>query len=331
MTRYLLVVNFEGGVCETPMEEWKPEEVTAHLDYYRALHRELVDSGELVESEVLAPPNLAKIVTSDGATAPVVTDGPFQEFKEWVAGYQIVDVESEERALEIAGKISAVPGPGRRADRAADSRAAGDDGGAVQCRRDGVLPGAGGRRELNAPPRVEGLLRELAPQVLGTLVRRHGDFDAAEDAVQEALLAAAVHWPRDGVPESPRGWLLQTAERRLIDQWRSDRSRRDREGLALQQETPPADVLGSGRRVDPALPVLPSVADAGIGDRADAAGGRRAHHGRDRERVPRRRGDDGPADQQGEGADQGLRGPVPAPDARGAAGAGCARCCTCST
>ena len=67
MTRYLLVVNFEGGVVETPMEEWKPEEVTAHLDYYRALHRELVDSGELVESEVLAPPNLAKIVTSDGA------------------------------------------------------------------------------------------------------------------------------------------------------------------------------------------------------------------------------------------------------------------------
>jgi len=111
MTRYLLVVNFEGGVCETPMEEWKPEEVTAHLDYYRALHRELVESGELVESEVLAPPNLAKIVTSDG-TVPVVTDGPFQEFKEWVAGYQIVDVESEERALEIAGKISAVPGPG---------------------------------------------------------------------------------------------------------------------------------------------------------------------------------------------------------------------------
>ena len=73
-------------------------------------------------------------------------------------------------------------------------------------------------------------------------MRRHGDFDAAEDAVQEALLAASVHWPRDGVPESPRGWLLQTAERRLIDQWRSDRSRRDREGLALQQETPPVDV-----------------------------------------------------------------------------------------
>ena len=112
MTRYLLVVNFEEGVCATPMEEWKPEEITAHLDYYKALHKELVGSGELVESEVLAGPNLAKIVTSGGVTAPVVTDGPFQEFKEWVAGYQIVDVESEARALEIAAKISAVPGPG---------------------------------------------------------------------------------------------------------------------------------------------------------------------------------------------------------------------------
>jgi RNA polymerase sigma factor (sigma-70 family) len=84
---------------------------------------------------------------------------------------------------------------------------------------------------------VEDLLRELAPQVLGALVRRYGDFNAAEDAVQEALIAAAQHWPRDGIPEEPRGWLLQTASRRLIDQWRSDRSRRDREALASRQET----------------------------------------------------------------------------------------------
>ena len=111
MSKYLLAVNFEGGVVDTPMEEWEPEEVTAHLDYYKALHRELVASGELVESEVLTGPDLARIVTSDGATAPVVTDGPFQEFKEWLAGYQIVDVDSEARAIEIAAKISAVPGP----------------------------------------------------------------------------------------------------------------------------------------------------------------------------------------------------------------------------
>jgi hypothetical protein len=61
---------------------------------------------------VLTGPDLAKIVTSDGVTAPVVTDGPVAEFKEWLAGYQIVDVESEERAIEIAARISAVPGPG---------------------------------------------------------------------------------------------------------------------------------------------------------------------------------------------------------------------------
>jgi hypothetical protein len=111
MSKYVLIVNFEGGVVETPMEEWKPEEITAHLDYYKALHRKLVESGELVESEVLTGPDLAKIVTSDGK-APVVTDGPFQEFKEWVAGYQIVEVDSEARAIEIAAELSAVPGPG---------------------------------------------------------------------------------------------------------------------------------------------------------------------------------------------------------------------------
>ncbi|HSE09539.1 MAG TPA: YciI family protein [Nocardioidaceae bacterium] len=111
MARYLLAVNFEGGAVDTPMSEWRPEEIQAHLDYYAALNDELVANGELVGTTVLTGPDLAKIVTSDG-TAPVVTDGPFQEFKEWLAGYQIVEVDSEERALEIAAKVSAAPGPG---------------------------------------------------------------------------------------------------------------------------------------------------------------------------------------------------------------------------
>ena len=111
MTRYLLGVNFTPGVDETPMEEWKPEEIEAHLDYYRALSKELEASGELVQTEILTGPDLAKIVTWDGMSAAVVTDGPFQEFKEWLAGYQIFDVESEERAIEIAARLSAVPGP----------------------------------------------------------------------------------------------------------------------------------------------------------------------------------------------------------------------------
>jgi RNA polymerase sigma factor (sigma-70 family) len=76
---------------------------------------------------------------------------------------------------------------------------------------------------------IEGLLRDLAPQVLGVLVRRHGQFDACEDAVQEALLAAAVQWPTGGVPDRPRSWLLTVATRSLVDFWRTDSARRRRE------------------------------------------------------------------------------------------------------
>ena len=90
-------------------------------------------------------------------------------------------------------------------------------------------------------PGVENLLRTLAPQVLGVLARRSGDFAAAEDAVQEALLAAADHWPRDGVPDNPRGWLLQTAHRRWTDQVRSVAARRHREETAVRLELPPGD------------------------------------------------------------------------------------------
>ena len=110
MARYLLIVDFQPGVSKRGMETWTPDEVQAHLDYYGALNRELIASGELVGQEILTGPDLAKVVTSDGVTAPVVTDGPFQEFKEWIAGYQIVDVDTEERAVEIAAKYSAVPG-----------------------------------------------------------------------------------------------------------------------------------------------------------------------------------------------------------------------------
>ena len=76
---------------------------------------------------------------------------------------------------------------------------------------------------------VEPVLRELSPQVLGILVRRHGQFDACEDAVQEALLAAAQQWPVDGIPDSPKAWLVTVAERRLVDAFRSESARRRRE------------------------------------------------------------------------------------------------------
>lgn len=144
MAKYLLLVTFEPGVVDSPMDEWQPEEITAHLDYYRALNARLAESGELVDTTILTPPDAARIVRSDG-TAPVVTDGPFQEFKEWVAGFQVIDVDSEERALEIAGLVSAVPGPGGvPLQQPVHVRRVMDDGPSDAASMAGWLEGAGG-------------------------------------------------------------------------------------------------------------------------------------------------------------------------------------------
>ena len=105
-------------------------------------------------------------------------------------------------------------------------------------------------------PTIEDLLRELAPQVLGAVVRRFGDFYAAEDAVQEALLKATLRWPDDGLPANPRGWLIQTAVHQTTDRFRSDRARRRREEVVAHEPSVPeagtdlgldADDLDPGR------------------------------------------------------------------------------------
>jgi len=88
------------------------------------------------------------------------------------------------------------------------------------------------------PAAIEDLLRELAPQVLGALARRYGQFNACEDAVQEALLAAALQWGTDGVPDNPRAWLTTVASRRLVDEWRSESARRRREEASALDPVP---------------------------------------------------------------------------------------------
>ncbi|WP_457962274.1 RNA polymerase sigma factor [Arthrobacter sp. D1-29] len=103
----------------------------------------------------------------------------------------------------------------------------------------------------------EDLLRTLAPQVLGMLARRHGQFDACEDAVQEALLEASLRWPQDGVPDNPRSWLMTVAGRRLVDQWRSETARRRREesfALATFPLQAGLTVTGAGEHDDALAP-----------------------------------------------------------------------------
>jgi hypothetical protein len=112
VTRFYLLVNYDGGEVDEPMLKWDPADIKAHLDYYEALNAELTASGELVDGQALAWPEHTRIVRWDGRGAPVVTDGPYAEAKEQLAGFQVVDVDSIDRAIEIAARVSAVPGPG---------------------------------------------------------------------------------------------------------------------------------------------------------------------------------------------------------------------------
>ena len=108
---------------------------------------------------------------------------------------------------------------------------------------------------MHLPPHVEGLLRELAPRALAALTRRYGHFDLAEDAVQEALVAAATTWP-DAMPDDPAAWLIAVASRRLTDLLRSDQARRRREQSDAQLELPLADASGSSTDADDSLLLL---------------------------------------------------------------------------
>jgi hypothetical protein len=111
MTKYMLLTRY-GGSDSEPMDTWTADEGTAHLEFLRSVNRDLVERGELVDGQALAGPDAARFVTAGGAGDPIVTDGPYAEFKELLAGYQIVDVASPARAIEIAARISAAPGPG---------------------------------------------------------------------------------------------------------------------------------------------------------------------------------------------------------------------------
>jgi hypothetical protein len=112
MTRFLLLVNLDGGNVDTPMLEWDEPDMKAHLQYLKDHIERLRESGELVDHQALTWPKHAKVVRAASVNAPVLTDGPYAESKEVLAGYEMIDVESEARAIEIAAELSMVPGPG---------------------------------------------------------------------------------------------------------------------------------------------------------------------------------------------------------------------------
>jgi hypothetical protein len=108
----MLMMHAPRGDGDYQTSRWKPEELQANIRFMKNLNTQLREAGELVGAEGLAPPGQARIVRSEGDGAPEVTDGPFAEFKEFLVGYWIVDVESAERAYAIAAKASTAPGPG---------------------------------------------------------------------------------------------------------------------------------------------------------------------------------------------------------------------------
>ncbi|MBB5917135.1 hypothetical protein BJY24_006047 [Nocardia transvalensis] len=113
MAKYLLLKHYRGAPAATndvPMDRWTPEEVTAHLQYMRDFAARLETTGEYVDHQALSPQGT--FVRSDGEGRPPVTDGPFAETKDLIAGWMMIDVETYERALELAAELSAAPGAG---------------------------------------------------------------------------------------------------------------------------------------------------------------------------------------------------------------------------
>jgi hypothetical protein len=115
MAKYLLLKHYRGGkapVNDVPMDKWTPEEIDAHVTYMQEFADRLSGSGEFVDGQALAPEGVW--VRYDGEGRPPVTDGPFAETKDLIAGWMVIDVDSYERAIELAGELSAAPGSGGR-------------------------------------------------------------------------------------------------------------------------------------------------------------------------------------------------------------------------
>jgi hypothetical protein len=109
--KFMMMMNMPRGTGDYQINQWTPEAFNAHIQFMKDLNRELQKSGEFVEAQGLAPPGQARVVRYGGGAAPIVSDGPFAETKEFLAGFWIIQVEKRERAYEIAARASSAPGP----------------------------------------------------------------------------------------------------------------------------------------------------------------------------------------------------------------------------
>src|ERR687893_907850 len=113
MAKYLLLKHYRGApaaVNDVPMDQWTPEEISAHMQYMQDFAARLERTGEFVDGQALSPEGT--FVRYDGEGRPPVTDGPFAETKDLIAGWMVIDVDSYERAIQLAGELSAAPGAG---------------------------------------------------------------------------------------------------------------------------------------------------------------------------------------------------------------------------
>ena len=148
---------------------------------------------------------------------PLITDGPFTEGKEHLGGFTIIKAADLDGALEWGRKL------------AHSAHAAGDRSAALPRRRHALSD-----QPLVSTAEIERIFREEYGRTVAVLVRRFGDIDLAEEAVQDAFAMAVQRWTSDGVPPSPAGWLITTARNRIIDRLRREASRDDRHALRLQ-------------------------------------------------------------------------------------------------
>ena len=283
----------------------------------------------MVETRALTAPVHTRRVAAGPDGQPVVTDGPYAESQEVLAGYWIVDCESFDRATAIAAKLGQCPAPESVAATAvADVRP-------IMESQDEITPlsevdDAGDRppRTCCAAWRRRSSVRSSGATVTSTWRRT---------PCRRRCSPRATQWPTGGRPDQPKNWLITVASRRLTDLLRADQARQQRENVAASRSlpddwlAPAADRSGSAD--DDSLILLflcchPSLSPASQ-IALDPSGGGRAHDRGDRPRLPGARGHDDPADQPGQTVDQEQRSAVPAAAARRTRDAA-VRSCMCS-